>query len=97
MEKMMKPIYYEGVFKGEEIEAVWEAMPWIRVAPRDECWMNSLGADYTYGSGRGIRTYSPLPFNEIVSKIIKEVNVLLDTDLDVCFTNGYRDNRDQLG
>jgi len=92
----MRPIYESGVFD-YDFDKLWNSIPWIRVAPRDECWMNDFGLQYTYGSGRGVRTYDPVPISEPVRYAMDVVNAMYDSTLDVCFINGYRDCRDQLG
>lgn len=92
----MIPIYYGKIFPAGAVASHWSMIPWVRVAPRDECWMNDLGLEYTYGSGRGIRTYTPTSFNTLGSEILHTVNAVIHSDLDVCFINGYRDGKDSL-
>ena len=93
----MKPIYLGSLYSENDVEDIWNDIPWIRVAPRDECWMNNYNLEYTYGEGRGMRTYQPVELTSFVQSILDDVNDRIGSDLDVCFINGYRDSKDQLG
>jgi alkylated DNA repair dioxygenase AlkB len=72
-------------------------------APRSEYWMNELGEDYTYGQGRGVRTYEPHEMTDLV-KNLREVirhyylaGGFRAPSLEGCFLNMYRGGRDWLG
>ena len=79
----------------DEVDA---AHSWVnRDAPRDECFMSTTGAPYTYGSGRGERTYNPIPFSAGVESIRRTMNACLGVDYEVCFSNKYIDGGKHLG
>jgi alkylated DNA repair dioxygenase AlkB len=75
-------------------ELEWEQRP---DAPRREYWTNLLNRPYTYGAGRGIRTYEPKMDHTLIiagrEKIADHVGVMLEG----CFLNGYENSRNWLG
>lgn len=83
----------------EIFDYLWENLPWERRpdAPRRECWMNTYGLSYTYGRGRGERTYQPVEWNLVIGG----VQLMLFSGTGVfyqgCFVNGYEGPRDHLG
>lgn len=78
-------------------------------APRGECWLTPLDVPYTYGRGRGTRTYLPHPFTasviEVLDLIQAQVHDLNGSDPSAfgivppncCFANSYENARDHLG
>lgn len=66
-------------------------------APRDECFMSTTGAPYTYGSGRGERTYDPIPFSPLIFLLRDYVSERVGTSYEVCFSNRYVDKGKHLG
>jgi alkylated DNA repair dioxygenase AlkB len=94
----MKPLYYDKfIFGMMSVDILWNQIPWVRFGPRNECWMNDFGLDYTYGTENTGRTYSANPMSPFVKSVLETVNILCESDLDVCFINGYQDARDGLG
>lgn len=99
---MNAPVKYQPNFVGnpdEIFEYLWANLPWERRedAPRRECWMTTLGASYTYGRGRGERTYAPVPWDQAVVGV--QLNLFSQTSVfyQGCFINGYEGPRDHLG
>jgi len=103
------PVVYIPDFIGmprDIFERLLGDLPWSRAGstPRDECYFNDTPAPYTYGHGRGQRTYLPEPSWH---PAVMEVRAALEADLaerlgcrynlDVCFCNMYTDQFDQLG
>jgi alkylated DNA repair dioxygenase AlkB len=90
-----KPNFFD-VFTFEEVDA---AHSWVNRdgAPRDECFMSKTGAPYTYGSGRGERTYEPIPFSPLVDKLREHVSREVGADYELCFSNRYSDKGKHLG
>ena len=78
---------------------LWEQLPWERRpdAPRRECWMNDFNRPYTYGRGKGTRTYNANPWNEHILNVRAMLNDKLHCDFEGCFVNGYEDSTDWLG
>ena len=75
-------------------------LDWISTkdSPRKEyyCSLEEDPKPYTYGRGRGIRTYYPNPF--IPESLKKSWNTLtLGNDLPMCFMNYYTNGLDFLG
>jgi alkylated DNA repair dioxygenase AlkB len=65
--------------------------------PRKEYWDTSLRKPYTYGQGRGIRTYEPnKPIDKIQVlryKLLEDFGVFFEG----CFLNFYETKKDHLG
>ena len=85
-------------------DALISDTPWLdRTATRRECFMSeSGGISYTYGQGRGVRTYQSVPYTPIVRDVLWGVNNLLatrgyPTPLNGCFLNCYMDEHQHLG
>lgn len=79
--------------------SLWDALDWEKRpdAPRKECWMNDYERPYTYGRGRGQRTYESRKMNHIVHDIRLELLDRLRIYFEGCFANGYNGERDHLG
>ncbi len=76
---------------------LWNELHWEKRedAPRRECWMATR--PYTYGKGRGERSYLPHPKHPLVTAYEKRIYDQWGYVLDGCFANGYANNRDHLG
>lgn len=73
-------------------------IPWLeRTETRQECFMSDPIQEYTYGQGRGVRTYVSVPFDCGVDKIMEELNVEFELDFNGCFLNHYLNHRQHLG
>jgi len=77
-------------------EIVWERRD---DAPRTESWMMLDGLrSYTYGRGRGERTYEAHPFTPLVLNIANALGQMLHEPTPRgCFANLYLNSRDHLG
>lgn len=93
------PVRYIPDYCTNDVESLWNDLPFNRIdnTPRTECWMNDYNVSYTYGSGRGVRTYLPNDWNTFVDSIRVKMNAEFDTSFDCCFCNGYIDETDHLG
>jgi len=88
----MEPFYKANAF--EVSEADLASIPWVtRTNARKECFMSPAPRSYTYGSGRGVRTYDSVEMAEWV----KEIMASLEGDPNVCFFNRYEDRGNSLG
>lgn len=105
----MKPYYFRNrpAF-GLSLDEVLNSTPWIQVTDaRLECFMSASTETYTYGEGRGVRTYTPVPYSPIVTDIQRQLNRDDIGDCDygknppyeynVCFLNRYDNAAMQLG
>lgn len=77
-------------------------VPWERreSAPRSESWQVAPGrplTPYTYGRGRGERTYVPVHYVPIVQRIASIVEDITGEKFDGCFLNRYDNGGDHLG
>jgi alkylated DNA repair dioxygenase AlkB len=90
---------HDAFFAPELEQKLAAELPWINRdgAPRDECFMSMNNRPYTYGRGRGVRTYHPVPFTEHANSVRAAVGLLTSTNFDVCFANRYIDHRQHLG
>lgn len=98
----LSPIEYytEFVENPSQVATIlWETLPWVHRdnTPRLEYYWSLYGLPYTYGSGSFSRTYESQPLHEVVEKYRLILNEQFDVIFDVCFINGYRDQRDHLG
>ena len=102
------PLYYRNGFRDVTLEAILTSTPWIQVTEaRLECFMSATTETYTYGEGRGVRTYSPVPYSPLVADIQHQLNRDDIGGLDgaacdvlaynVCFLNRYDNAAMQLG
>lgn len=66
-------------------------------APRSEYYCNDTIEPYTYGKGKGRRTYEVRPWHETILAIRYALEAKCDCDFDTCFLNRYLDQRDHLG
>lgn len=71
----MKPSYIPSAFSDITLDEVLGSTPWIQVTDaRLECFMSETTATYTYGEGRGVRTYVPVPYSLLVERIQRVLN-----------------------
>lgn len=95
----MTPLYTPDVFADVTLERIRDTTPWVKVTDaRLESFMSPTPGTYTYGSGRGVRTYEPGPYSETVLAIQETLN--RDDRMfgyNVCFLNRYDDASMQLG
>lgn len=103
MIKYIPPIPELTKLKAEEI---WKDIPFERRedSPRFECWYAEDGRPYTYGRGRGERTYQSVevrripPFRELLRYVWAVLDWKLEESLfNGVFINGYKDGSDHLG
>jgi len=88
----MKPSYKTNTFEVSKDDL--EGIPWVaRTHARKECFMSLIPRSYTYGSGRGIRTYNSVDMFDWVREIMGK----LEGDPNVCFFNRYEDRSNSLG
>jgi len=91
------PRYVPNFYKGpvDLSQVSWDS----RTETRDECFMAmEPGLRYTYGEGRGERTYVSVPFAPWVLNVIGHLLVSgLGDRYNVCFLNRYVDERRHLG
>jgi alkylated DNA repair dioxygenase AlkB len=98
----MNPVYRSGWAVEPGIERLLSEVPWISPSEaRSECFMSPEPYSYTYGSGRGVRTYTSVPFAADVDKVMAKVNEVMDEfgwgHMNGCFLNLYRDQKQALG
>jgi alkylated DNA repair dioxygenase AlkB len=74
-------------------------LEWIRHkdVPRSEYFFSRVGKPYTYGKGRGQRTYSAQVGSTAIDYIQDRLEKRLKVKFDVCFLNRYHNQSDQLG
>lgn len=99
---MPAPITYIPDFVADQAAVfarLWDELSWERRpdAPRRECWMNDFMRPYTYGSGRGVRTYDAKAWHPIPLDLQTRLDRETGTWFEGCFVNGYEGPRDHLG
>lgn len=99
---MKAPVIYIEDFASEEnklFETMWTGFPWEKRdgTPRKEVFFADEYLEYTYGKGAGVRTYRSNPFPDCLSDLRKRVEAKAESGFDVCFANGYANNREHLG
>ncbi len=55
------------------------------------------GVPYAYGKAEYARTYEPQPMHPVIETTWRRAEELADCRFDVCFLNGYENEKDQLG
>jgi alkylated DNA repair dioxygenase AlkB len=94
----MTPTYGKYFANQKYFDILWNELDWEhREAPRLEYYCNDIPNPYTYGKGAGERTYLPRPWHEKMIGIQEQLEEMLNSKFEVCFVNGYRDGKDQLG
>jgi alkylated DNA repair dioxygenase AlkB len=73
-------------------------LDWLKMTDvRYEYFMSKFDLEYTYGAGRGVRTYKSKPFNNIVNNIMNVLNNDFKCSFDICFLNRYDNEKMWLG
>jgi alkylated DNA repair dioxygenase AlkB len=104
----MNPLYipnFTGLIAlGEHFQTWMGSVPWLDVtSARLECFMSKGGGvSYTYGEGRGVRTYTSIPDTWEVDLLQQQVNDFILRHygwgpMNGCFLNRYDDHRRALG
>lgn len=94
---ILKPSYMV-CFEDFSVEDFKDSVPWGEYTDtRKECFMAATPMSYTYGSGKGIRTYTSIPYIPAVLAIQERLNKRFGTDYNVCFLNRYDDQGKHLG
>ena len=99
---MSAPIKYieKVVLTPDEMhDQLWTQLNWVRIenTPRSEYYHAKNGAPYTYGRGRGIRTYESQPATALLEHLWGIAETYSSCKYDVVFLNGYNDQSDHLG
>jgi alkylated DNA repair dioxygenase AlkB len=82
----------------ESLYTTLEGLDWLSTgAPREEYFMSDQHMEYTYGRGRGERTYSSSEFHPVVKELMERMNVDFSSQYDICFLNYYIEQRKWLG
>ena len=80
------------------VQTFLEHAPWEqRTSARYEAFWSTLDTPYTYGQGRGQRTYNPAPFPAWMRDAKHVVDCLANRDMQLCFLNRYDDQHHHLG
>lgn len=95
----MQPIYVKNYLDTSLITDGVLELDWIRrdSAPRMEYWDTTLNKPYTYGRGRGERTYEPNKPSPEISFVRKKLYDDYGVFYHGCFLNKYVGNKDWLG
>lgn len=79
-------------------DSLKNAIKWEhRDAPRREAFFSDKGEPYTYGAGRGVRTYYPQEFPIPVRLMQRTAEFHVNCRLEACFANYYLNQSDHLG
>jgi hypothetical protein len=72
----MRPLYVPEFASAVSLADLFAETPWVTVADtRSECFMAPVpGTTYTYGEGRGVRTYTAVAYAPIVANIQDRFN-----------------------
>lgn len=93
----MIPIYIPN-FVIDVTEEELNSVPWQELTEaRQECFMAFGDIRYTYGVGRGERTYKSIPLMVWVNDIMYKLNSEFDCKYNICFLNQYKDEHQHLG
>lgn len=89
----------DGSFRKEVFNDLYQQLEWERRpdAPRYEYWTNTFGTSYSYGRGKGLRTYEAKQSHWIIEATRDCIAKHTGHFLEGCFLNRYEDGRDALG
>jgi alkylated DNA repair dioxygenase AlkB len=91
-------IVYIPEWSNIRLEEIIDRVPWEEQAKtRKECFMSSPVTSYTYGQGKGVRTYTSIPFTAGVDVVMSRINSSMKTDYNGCFLNRYDSDKQHLG
>jgi alkylated DNA repair dioxygenase AlkB len=78
---------------------LYNELDWRRVdaTPRREYYCHDLNLPYTYGAGRGERTYDPQPYHPALLAAKHKLEDFTNVPFEVLFLNCYDGPRDHLG
>lgn len=79
-------------------EHFWNNLPWEqRDVPRREVYFSDIDKPYSYGTGRGEKTYYPVEaWDELIAEIKQKAEEDFGVKFEACFCNGYVDEHDSL-
>lgn len=79
--------------------ALWNELEWERrgSTPRREYYTNKIPVPYMYGRGRGVREYLPKFIHPKIELLRSNLEYLTESVFEVCFANGYENQKDHLG
>lgn len=98
----MDPVYIPGYTSTPGIARLLAEVSWLHaVEARSEAIMSDITREYTYGKGRGERSYTASPFVAGVGEEMERLNKYLEQigygPVNVCFLNRYDGKQHQLG
>lgn len=96
--KRLEPVYLPYFADTDDYFSL-EDIGWVQRenTPRKEYWDTTKGEPYTYGQGRGMRTYDPNPRLDVVEKYRFLLRGKTGTYFEGCFLNKYDTRKDWLG
>jgi alkylated DNA repair dioxygenase AlkB len=94
-----KPESISKEMADELLHHLQKELAWVHVeqTPRHEYYVNRFEKPYTYGSGRGVRTYQPQPMTSGINAVLNHVHAETSYVYDIVFLNRYLNQSDQLG
>jgi alkylated DNA repair dioxygenase AlkB len=83
----------------EVFSDLWAGLQWERrdSTPRLEYYTNKISVPYQYGRGRGVREYLPKFIHPRIELLRSNIEYLTESLFEVCFLNGYENQKDHLG
>lgn len=97
---MGAPITYIPNFikNADDMFVALQGAEWLRdTNNRCEYYVNDFPLPYTYGRGRGVRTYQVQPYLPSILEIRASLEAHTRTVFEVCFLNRYLNQSDSLG
>lgn len=103
-EKQMQPLYISNFTTSPTVEYLIDEIDWLqRTETRGEAFMSHIPRSYTYGKGRGVRTYTSTSMHPDINRLMNRVNIHLDNislgwgELNGVFLNRYMHQLHHLG
>src|SRR5687767_1426828 len=96
----MKPDYNDNFVENPEtlFTHLRDDLEWMQLAEtRQEYFMSDVQRDYSYGKGKGVRSYPSKPYSGLVLELRNKLTEKTGVHFDLCFLNRYDDQRNWLG
>ena len=105
---MAQPLYFDRILEKPGLDRLITDVNWSsRTEARYECFISETPIEYEYSRGRGLRTYTSVPYHAGIDESLQKVNAFLENlsidngiefrPMDGCFLNRYDSDKQHIG